>query len=167
MTDFNTIVETHRTALLAYAQRITGDRYRAEDVVQETWIKAWRHRDRLTENHGSVRGWLMRVTHNIAVDQYRGRRARAAEVELPDVDPTSLPARTDEVINRVVVDAALNTLPVPHRQTVVEVYFADRTAVGAAATLQVPVGTVKSRLHYALRALRDLVPTVAALETVH
>ncbi|GLZ38926.1 sigma-70 family RNA polymerase sigma factor [Actinokineospora sp. NBRC 105648] len=166
MTDFDTIVATHRAALLGYAQRLTGDRYRAEDVVQETWIRAWRHREKLVEERGSVRGWLMRVAHNIAVDQHRGRAVRPSEVELPDVDPTSSPAGTDEVIDRVVVNAALDSLPEQQRRTVVEVYFADRTAAAAAVTLRVPVGTVKSRLHHALRTLRDTVPTFAALETV-
>ncbi|WP_026422040.1 sigma-70 family RNA polymerase sigma factor [Actinokineospora inagensis] len=155
MAEFDTLVATHRAALLSYARRVTGDPHRAEDVVQETWIRAWRHREKLTEDRGSVRSWLMRVAHNIAVDQHRGRAARPAEVELPEVDVTSAPARTDEVLDKVVVDAALEALPEPHRKTVVEVYFADRTAAAAAITLQVPVGTVKSRLHYALRALRE------------
>ncbi|GLW89283.1 hypothetical protein Aglo03_00990 [Actinokineospora globicatena] len=60
------------------------------------------------------------------------------------------------------VDTALDSLPEPHRKTVVEVYFADRTAAAAAVTLKVPVGTVKSRLHYALRALRESAPALAA-----
>ncbi|GAA3014305.1 sigma-70 family RNA polymerase sigma factor [Actinokineospora diospyrosa] len=162
MTTFDTIVATHRAALLSYARRVTGCPFRAEDVVQETWIRAWRHQDKLTEDRGSVRAWLMRVAHNIAIDQHRGRASRPSEVELPEVDMTSAPARTDEVIDRVMVDAALESLPEPHRRTVVEVYFADRTAAGAAATLRVPVGTVKSRLHYALRALRESAPSLAA-----
>ncbi|RLK54327.1 MULTISPECIES: sigma-70 family RNA polymerase sigma factor [Actinokineospora] len=161
MTTFDSIVAAHRTALLAYARRVTGCPHRAEDVVQETWIRAWRHQDRLTEDRGSVRAWLTRVAHNIAVDQHRGRAARPSEVELPEVDTTSAPARTDEVIDRLLVDAALDTLPEPHRQTVVEVYFADRTAAAAAITLRVPVGTVKSRLHYALRTLRESTLTAA------
>ncbi|PPK70906.1 sigma-70 family RNA polymerase sigma factor [Actinokineospora auranticolor] len=156
--DFDTIVAAHRDVLLAHVRGLTRDAHRAEDVVQETWIRAWRHRDRLTEDRGSVRAWLLRVAHNIAVDHHRTRAARPAEVALPEADPTSAPARVDEVIDRVVVDAALDALPEPHRRTVVEVYLADRTAAAAAEALRIPVGTVKSRLHYALRALRDNAP---------
>ncbi|GLW89289.1 sigma-70 family RNA polymerase sigma factor [Actinokineospora globicatena] len=155
MTTFDSIVAAHRTALLAYARRVTGCPHRAEDVVQETWIRAWKHQDKLTEDRGSVRAWLTRVAHNIAVDQHRGRAARPSEVELPETDVTTAPGCADQVLDRVMVDAALEALPEPHRQTVVEVYFADRTAASAAITLQVPVGTVKSRLHYALRTLRE------------
>jgi RNA polymerase sigma-70 factor (ECF subfamily) len=162
MATIDSVVEAHGPALLAYATRLTGgDRHSAEDVVQETWLRAWRHVDRLTEDLGSVRGWLMRVAHNIAIDQHRGRRARPTEVELPepDVPGTPLvPPPNDEVETRVVVDAVLDNLSAAHRDTLVEVYFADRTALSAASVLGVPVGTVKSRVHNALHTLRCTLP---------
>ncbi|MDQ2589051.1 sigma-70 family RNA polymerase sigma factor [Saccharothrix yanglingensis] len=165
MSAFEELVEAHGSALLGYASRLTrGDHHRAEDVVQETWLRAWRNLDRMTEDRGSVRAWLMRVAHNIVVDQYRSRRARPTEVEMPEGDPTSVPGPADEVLNRVVVGSVLEALPPTHRSTVVEVYFADRTAAGAAEVLSVPVGTVKSRVHKALRVLRAELPAPAALE---
>jgi RNA polymerase sigma-70 factor (ECF subfamily) len=103
----------------------------------------------------------MRVAHNIAIDQHRGRRARPTEVELPesDVPGTPLvPPPNDEVETRVVVDAVLDNLSAAHRDTLVEVYFADRTALSAASVLGVPVGTVKSRVHNALHTLRCALP---------
>jgi RNA polymerase sigma-70 factor (ECF subfamily) len=162
MATLDSVVADHGPALLAYATRLTGgDRHAAEDVVQETWLRAWRHVDRLTEDLGSVRGWLMRVAHNIAIDQYRGRRSRPTEVELPEQDVPGapvIPAPSDEVETRVVVDAVLDNLSAVHRDTLVEVYFADRTALSAASVLGVPVGTVKSRIHNALHTLRDVLP---------
>jgi RNA polymerase sigma-70 factor, ECF subfamily len=162
MATIDSVVAAHGAALLAYATRLTGgDRHRAEDVVQETWLRAWRHVDRLTEDRGSVRSWLMRVAHNIAIDQHRGRKARPAEVELqelPEVAVAVIPAPSEEVETRMVVDAVLDNLPAAHRHTLVEVYFADRTAASAASVLGVPVGTVKSRIHHALRALREALP---------
>jgi len=162
MATIDSVVAAHGAALLAYATRLMGgDRYRAEDVVQETWLRAWRHVDRLTEDRGSVRSWLMRVAHNIAIDQHRGRKARPTEVELqelPDTAVAVIPAPSDEVETRVVVDAVLDNLPTAHRHTLVEVYFADRTAASAASVLGVPVGTVKSRVHHALRTLREVLP---------
>lgn len=162
MVTIDCVVATHGPALLAYATRLTGgDRHAAEDVVQETWLRAWRNVDRLTEDRGSVRGWLMRVAHNVAIDQHRGRRARPTEVELPELDVPGapvIPAPSDEVETRVVVGAVLGTLPAVHRDTLVEVYFADRTALSAASVLGVPVGTVKSRVHNALNALRCVLP---------
>ena len=158
----DSVVAAHGPALLAYATRLTGgDRHMAEDVVQETWLRAWRHVDRLTEDRGSVRGWLMRVAHNIAIDQHRGRRARPTEVELPEVDAPGtplIPAHNDEIETRVVVNAVLDNLSTEHRTTLMEVYFADRTAMSAASVLGVPVGTVKSRVHHALNTLRCALP---------
>jgi RNA polymerase sigma-70 factor (ECF subfamily) len=152
------VVRAHGAALLAYATRATGgDRHAAEDVVQETWLRTWRHVDRLGDL-ASVRSWLMRIAHNVAIDQHRRRRARPTEVELPDHEVegvATVPGPDDEVETRIDVDAALEHLSAAHRDTLVEVYFADRTANGAASVLGVPVGTVKSRVHKALRALRD------------
>jgi len=158
MSDLDGVIQEHGATLLAYATRLTGDRHLAEDVVQETWLRAWRHVDRLTEDLGSVRGWLLRVTRNVAIDLHRGRRARPTEVGLPEqgldgVAVLSVPS--DDVETRMVVDAALDHLTPAHRTTVVAVYFADRTAKSAASVLGVPVGTVKSRLHNAIRTLRD------------
>src|SRR6476469_3768981 len=126
MGTMDSVVAAHGPALLAYATRLTGgDRHAAEDVVQETGLRAWRHVDRLTEDRGSVRGWLMRVAHNIAIGQHRGRRARPTEVELPELDVPGtpvIPAPTDEVETRVVVVAVLDTLSTENRSTLVEVY---------------------------------------------
>ena len=162
MATIDGVVAAHGPALLAYATRLTGgDRHSAEDVVQETWLRAWRHVDRLTEDRGSVRGWLMRVAHNVAIDQHRHRRARPTEVELPEQDVPGVPVippPSDEVETRVVVDAVLDNLSAVHRDALVEVYFADRTARSAATVLGVPVGTVKSRIHNGLNALRCVLP---------
>ncbi|MCG8916477.1 sigma-70 family RNA polymerase sigma factor [Actinokineospora sp. PR83] len=157
------IVRAHGPALLAYTTRLTGgDRHRAEDVVQETWLRAWRNLTRLTDDQGSVRGWLKRVAHNIAVDQHRARAARPAEVEMPATDPTATPERADEVVDRLFVADVLRALPTAHRATLAEVYLADRSTAAAAVALQVPVGTVKSRVHNALRTLRTTVPALEA-----
>jgi RNA polymerase sigma-70 factor (ECF subfamily) len=157
MSTIDGLVRAHGASLLSYTVRLTdGDRHLAEDVVQETWLRAWRHADRLTDLD-SVRSWLMRVAHNVAVDMHRRRRARPAEVELPDHDlgTAVVPAPADEVETRIVVDDVLDHLSATQRHTLVEVYFADRTASSAASVLGVPIGTVKSRVHHALRALRD------------
>lgn len=162
MAAIDDLVQAHGAALLAYATRLTGgDHHSAEDVVQETWLRAWRHLERLTDDRGSVRGWLLRVAHNIAIDQHRYRSARPTEVELPDQEvpgtPT-VPPPADAVETRVVVNSALDNLSPVYRITLQEVYLADRTAISAASVLGVPVGTVKSRVYNALRTLRHAFP---------
>jgi RNA polymerase sigma-70 factor (ECF subfamily) len=149
------IVRTHRAALLAYTTRIlSGDVARAEDVVQETFARAWRRIDRLTPDQGSVNGWLRRVAYNIAIDTLRMRQVRPAEVELEHPDIAADVDRSDNILMTMVVDQLLAPIWPEHRAVLTEVYLNDRTAAQAATALNIPIGTVKSRLHYALRTLR-------------
>ncbi|HCS62042.1 MAG TPA: RNA polymerase [Microbacterium sp.] len=153
------LIREHGPGLLNYTTRLlNGDRSAAEDVLQETWVRAWRHLSQLTEQKGSVRGWLTRVAHNIAMDQHRARRARPAEVAWSDLD-TSRAAALDnpayEVEERMLVEGLLERLSDQHRRTILEVYFSDHTASGAASVLGVPVGTIKSRVFHALRTMRS------------
>lgn len=155
------VIRAHGAAVHSYVTRLTSDRYLAEDIVQETWLRAWRNVDRLTEDRGSVRAWLLRVAHNVAVDLYRSRQARPTEVELPEQELEGVavvPSPSEEVETRIVVGTILDHLSAAHRATLVEVYFADRTALSAASVLGVPVGTVKSRVHNALRLIREALP---------
>lgn len=149
-----TLYLEHGRYLVAYAARLVGDRQLAEDVVQETLLRAWRHADTLTPERGSVRAWLATVTRNIAIDKVRARAARPTEVgnQVPDVGQVR--DHADDVTNAVVVADALRTLSAEHRQALVETYYRGRTAAEAAEVLGVPPGTVKSRVHYALRELR-------------
>ena len=151
------LIPNYRSMLIAHATRLTGgDRGWAEDVVQETFVRAWRHADRLTPEQGSVCGWLMRVAHNLVVDGYRAARSRPAEVELDEAVPVPAADDSERVLDRTVVARVLAGLPAPQRAALVETYLHDRTAAEAAVVLGVPVGTVKSRVFYALRQLRAM-----------
>lgn len=144
----------HAVALRAYVTRLLSDPYQAEDVVQETMLRAWRNTGLLVPERGSVSGWLMRVAHNIAVDKIRARKARPEEVEESAAVPRSLDDHASEVVDSVFMARALDRLSPAHREVLRVVYFADRSAVQAAETLGLPVGTVKSRTYNALRRLR-------------
>jgi RNA polymerase sigma-70 factor (ECF subfamily) len=153
------VIREHRDMLMLYCVRLAGgDHQLAEDVVQETFIRAWQRVDRLTEEYGSVRGWLKQVAHNIAVDQHRAARRRPLETELDAAaEPPGAADDSPGVLTRIVLDKALRTLPDEHRVALEETFLRDRTAVQAASRLGVPAGTVKSRVFYGLRRLRDTV----------
>ena len=144
----------HGSALLAFVLRLTaGDRQWAEDVVQETMIRAWRGADRL-DTGVSPMPWLATIARRIVIDGRRYRAARPPEVGAEPLE--SLPAKDglEGLLRKVVVADALTSLSDAHREVLTETVLADRTVTQAAEKLGIPVGTVKSRVYYALRALR-------------
>jgi len=149
----------HGGALVGYATRLTGDRHAAEDVVQEALVRAWRHRDRLSPDQGSVRSWLYTVVRNITVDRARAQARRPAEsgTEALESAERSRPVGADEaqqVVDQVVLRQALSRLTPEHREVLALVQLAGLSVAEAADRLGIPPGTVKSRTYYALKALR-------------
>jgi RNA polymerase sigma-70 factor (ECF subfamily) len=147
--------DAHAGALLAYSMRLTnGDRGRAEDVVQETLLRAWRHREALDEARGPVRPWLFTVAHHVAIDAHRARSARPNEVG--DAVLATVPA-ADEIdarLDRLLIADAMAALSAEHQAVIVQTYYLGQSVADAAAELGIPAGTVKSRTFYALRALK-------------
>ncbi len=147
--------DEHAAALWGYCLRLTGnDRARSEDVVQETLLRAWRGLPSLDESRGSVRAWLFKVARNIVIDDWRTKRARS-EISVAEVpEGAGQSDRTDQVLLSWVVAEALTRLSAEHRAVLLECYYRGRSVAEASERLGVPPGTVKSRTHYALRALR-------------
>jgi RNA polymerase sigma-70 factor (ECF subfamily) len=150
--------DQHAHALWSYVVGLTnGDRGRAQDVVQETLLRAWRNPAVLEQVGGSGRSWLFTVAKRIVIDEWRSARRR------PEVVTDRIPVHTvavdteQQTVDRHVVMAALRTLSAEHRQVLLECYFRGASVAEAAETLGVPPGTVKSRTHYALHALRQAI----------
>ena len=147
--------DEHAAALWAYCVRLTaGDRARAQDVVQETLLRAWRNPQVLDQSQRSARAWLFTVARRVVIDEWRSKQHQsempAAEVPEPAVDDDA----TDRLLQAWVVAEALERLSPEHREVVRECYYRGHSVAQAAVRLGIPEGTVKSRTHYALRALR-------------
>lgn len=149
------LYDGHADVLLRYVFRLTGDRSRAEDVVQETLLRAWRH---LASTGGErpVRSWLFTVARNIVIDQSRTARYRNEVMwsDPADVADYDGPDEVVAALDRLLVSEALSRLPDVHRDVLTRAYYLGWTAAQIAEDLQIAEGTVKSRLHYALRKLR-------------
>ena len=147
--------DEHAAALWGYCLSLTGhDRARAEDVVQETLLRAWRNASKLDRTTGSVRAWLFTVARNIVIDEWRTKRARS-ELAVADVPEMPVDAdRTDQLLQSWVVADALSRLSAEHRAVLLECYYRGQSVAEASRRLGIQEGTVKSRTHYALRALR-------------
>jgi len=138
---------------MTFVLRLTaGDRGRAEDVIQETMVRAWREADRLDLSGPSLMPWLATVARRIVIDEHRRQRPRAAE-QWPGTLAESIDDESTATILRVAVADAMRALSPAHRQVLSETILRDRTACQAAEVLGIPVGTVKSRVFHALRAL--------------
>lgn len=146
--------DEHASALWGYALRLTGgDRARSEDAVQESLLRAWRHPEVLDQSRGSARAWLFRTLRNVLIDEWRARQVRPEVVtdQVPEV--ISSDAADVAVQSWLVVDA-LRQLSPAHREVLVECFYRGCTVAEASQRLGIPAGTVKSRTHYALRALK-------------
>jgi RNA polymerase sigma-70 factor (ECF subfamily) len=147
--------DEHAGALWGHCLRLVNhDRARAEDVCQETLLRAWKNASLLDEAQGSVRAWLFTVARNIVIDESRTRRSRSEFPmgELPEPVPTE--DASDELLMTWVVADAVTRLSPEHRAVLQQTYFQGRPVAEAARRLGIPEGTVKSRTHYALHALR-------------
>jgi RNA polymerase sigma factor (sigma-70 family) len=145
----------YRVPLMAYVLRLTaGDRQHAEDVVQETMLRAWRQAGKLDLTEPSLMPWLATVARRIVIDDKRRRSVRPTETGDEMLENTPSADTTDDLLRKVVVTEALQSLTAAHREVLNETILRDRTVNDAAEALGIPVGTVKSRVYYALKALR-------------
>jgi RNA polymerase sigma-70 factor (ECF subfamily) len=143
----------HAGPLLRYAMHLmSGDRQRAEDIVQETLLRAWQHPEAIADR--PARPWLFAVARNLAIDAYRAKRARPHEVGEAALEVMPGPDDAERALESWAVADALGALRPEHRGVLLETYYRGKSVAEAAASLGVPAGTVKSRTFYALRALR-------------
>ncbi|ROO63185.1 RNA polymerase sigma-70 factor (ECF subfamily) [Micromonospora sp. Llam0] len=150
------LVPQSRPALHRYARRLVpGDPHRAEDLVQETLLRAWRNLASVASSR-SPQAWLSRVAHNLSIDQARRVAARPAEVAEDVTGTVWQPAESlyDAALDWATLEPALRSLSAVHREALVLVYYQDRTHREVATLLGVPPGTVKSRTHNATRELQ-------------
>jgi RNA polymerase sigma-70 factor, ECF subfamily len=152
-----TMYAEHAGPLLRYLLGLTGgERYAAEDLLQETMLRAWRRIDSLPATGGEVRRWLYTVARRLTIDAARHKQVRPQEIQLIDLRGVPTPDDTlGAVLATSSIRRALARLTTSQRDLLVELYVHGKTIKQTAEMLGVPDGTIKSRAHYAVRALRQ------------
>jgi RNA polymerase sigma-70 factor (ECF subfamily) len=145
--------DAHAPALRRYVTRLTYDPNLAQDVVQEALLRAWKRPAILEQGDSSARAWLYTVARNLVIDEQRSARHRH-ELTTDRLPESSRADETDATLDRWLVSDALRSLSPEHRHTVVSAYYLGHSAADIARREHLPEGTVRSRMHYALRALR-------------
>jgi RNA polymerase sigma-70 factor, ECF subfamily len=142
-------------ALHAYVDQFCPDRASADDIVQETFIRAWRHLPQLSADDRPIRPWLFRVARNLLIDADRAARSRPMAIQAQPAEEAGTDTGLDQVLDRQLVFAALEHLSPAHRTVLVETFYHGDSLATVADQLGIPHGTARSRLHYALHALRQ------------
>nr|WP_230415041.1 sigma-70 family RNA polymerase sigma factor [Micromonospora tarapacensis] len=148
--------------LYSFLLRLTrGQRELAEDLMQETMLRAWRRLEDLPEEADTVRRWLFIVARHLVIDAARARAARPAEIYGIDVAWMPSPDNAfEEIVDRFALADALRQLTPEHRAVLVELYYGGASVAEAATRIGIPEGTVRSRSFYALRAARGVLGSV-------
>ena len=145
----------HAGALHGYVRQFCPDRASADDIVQETFIRAWRHLPQLSAGDRPVRPWLLRVARNLLTDADRAARSRPVTVQPEPGDDARDDTGLQQVLDRQLVAGALQRLSPAHQTVLGETFYRGATTAAVARQLGIPPGTARSRLHYALQALRQ------------
>ena len=152
---FEDLVALMERPLLYYATKLTGNAETALDVLQDVWIDVFRRIKRL-KDPGSLRPWLYRITHALAVDRIRQHlsRERAEEVHVAALQESADLSFTAD--DAGAIHEALNALGPKHREVLVLYFLEDFSLAEIAMVVGCSEGTVKSRMHYAKRAMKEL-----------
>jgi RNA polymerase sigma-70 factor (ECF subfamily) len=157
---FNALVHRQEGIVRRRLAGLIPDRASVEDLLQEVLLRLWTKSDGYAG--GSVKAWLLRIATNLALNHRRGRARRDRSLRHArglDPDRVSAPEsaapgmRTDESERRLVLRKAVDGLPRAKREVVRRVHEEQQQLVSIAKEMGIPLGTVKSRLHYALRDL--------------
>ncbi|MCX5233074.1 RNA polymerase sigma factor [Streptomyces sp. NBC_00233] len=157
---FGSLFDDYARAVYNHAFRLTGDWSAAEDVLSLTFLEAWRLRESVDLDGGSLRPWLLGIATNTARNTRRAaRRHEAAVSRLPREE--ALPDFAEELVGRIddaaqvaLLQAALSRLRRPEREVVSLCIWSGLDYAAAARALGIPVGTVRSRLSRARKKLR-------------
>lgn len=155
--DVRRAYDEHGRVIFGFALNGVGDRGAAEDCVQETFLRAWRARDRYLAEIGTERTWLFAIARNVVVDALRARGRRPTPVPEEAVSAASSPVHEQAaIVDRLVLLEGLARLTLEHRQVIAAVQLDGMTYQQLSDRTGVPVSTLRTRMFYGLKALGEM-----------
>ncbi|MBK9714228.1 MAG: sigma-70 family RNA polymerase sigma factor [Kouleothrix sp.] len=161
------LYDRYSRLVFSMALRIVQDRGAAEEITQDVFVRCWRNLDRYQPAQGSLVSWLLSITHNRSIDELRSRRGKDARREISDEDlqpQASIDPGFDEALLRGEVQQALQGLPPAQREVIELVFWGGLTRREIAERLDLPLGTVHTRLRLGIDKLRDALRRLFAEE---
>ncbi len=159
--DLRVLYDLHGAEIFHFCFRLVGERGLAEEAVQESFLRAWRARDRWNGDLGSIRTWLYSIARNVSIDLLRARSVRPplgradSSGEVVDLSQQNgAPDAYDELLDGWMLEEGLRRLRDEQRHAIVETYVKGRPYADLAQELGIPEGTVRTRVFYGLKALR-------------
>ena len=162
--EFRKLYDAHRAAVHAYFTGRTGDRWLAADLMQETFLRAWRRFPELSGlSDDGQRAWIFTVARNLSIDEHRQARTRAATDAALRAEPADVAAPASNSViageQLAVVADMIRCLPEQQRVTLTMAAAGGLTSAEIATALSVPAGTVRYRLSLARRTLAEALST--------
>jgi RNA polymerase sigma-70 factor, ECF subfamily len=152
---FEDLVAVMERPLLYYAAKLLGNEERALDALQDVWMRVFRGIRRL-KDPASLRPWLYRLTYGIAIDRIRHDSSRQHAEELHSEGIAEAAEPDFENVDAAAVHAALDALDLRHREMLVLHFLEDFSVEEIATVIGCPEGTVKSRIHHAKKAMKEI-----------
>ena len=148
--------ERHGAELYRFCRRLLDDSGQAEDAVQETFVRAWRARDRFDPAVGSLRTWFFAIARNVVMDMLRARSSRPVISGEPVDDIVGDRGHAERVVLGLQLEHGLSRLTSDQRHAVVQIALLGRSSSELAIELGTSDSTVRSRLFYGLKTMRGL-----------
>ena len=152
------LYEKYGGLLFAIAQRMIGDPGIAQEIVQDSFLRCWDRAETFVPERGSVHSWLVAIARNISIDAFRGRRfkARMREQDGPAIErvESAVDDPAERIARRMTIQSAMDQLPASQRDAIVLAFFGGLTQTQVSDLLDVPLGTIKSRIRDGMLKLR-------------
>ena len=158
--DLRVLYDLHASEIFRFCHRLVGDRGLAEEAMQETFLRAWRAKDRFDPATGSLRTWMYAVARNVCIDALRARGRRfgleGSTAGHDGQSPGNDHLGFESMLSSWMLEEALRRIPANQRDALVLTYMRDRPYAEIADVLGIPEATLRTRVFYGLKSLRKV-----------